>query len=53
MVKSRGQNCGDIDLVGYLANVAGPVPLMLDLRVSHDRVDSSGDPALNGHLKYI
>jgi hypothetical protein len=38
--------------VGYLANAAGPVPLVLDLRVAHDRVDSSADPALNGHLRY-
>ena len=26
--------------------------LVLDLRVAHDRVGSSGDPALNGHLRY-
>ncbi len=25
---------------------------MLDLRVAHDRVVSSTDPALNGHLRY-
>ncbi len=25
---------------------------MLDLRVAHDRVGSSADPALNGHLRY-
>jgi len=37
---------------GYLANAAGPVPLVLDLRVAHDRVGSSSDPALNGHLRY-
>ncbi len=52
MVKSRGQHCGDIELVGYLANEAGPVPLVLDLRIAHDRVGSSTDPTLNGHLKY-
>jgi hypothetical protein len=52
VVKSRGQNCVDIELVGYLANAAGPVPLVLDLRVTHDRVGSSVDPALNGHLHY-
>jgi hypothetical protein len=45
VVKSRGQYCGDIELVGYLANAAGPVPLVLDLR-------SSADPGLNGHLRY-
>ena len=52
MVKSRGQHCGDIQLEGYLANEAGPVPLVLDLRIAHDRLGSSTDPNLNGHLKY-
>jgi hypothetical protein len=52
VVKSRGQHCGDIELAGYLANEAGPVPLVLDLRIAHDRVGSSTDPNLNGHLKY-
>jgi hypothetical protein len=53
VVKSRGQYCGDIELGGYLANESGPVPLVLDLRISHDRVGSSADPTLNGHLKYL
>ena len=35
---------GDIELAGYLANVAGPVPLMLDLRIAHERWGSSSDP---------
>ena len=52
VVKSRGQQCADIELAGYLANEAGPVPLVLDLRIAHDRVGSSADPTLNGHLKY-
>ncbi len=52
MVKSRCQHCGDIDLAGYLANETGPVPLVLDLRIAHDRVGSSADPILNRHLKY-
>jgi hypothetical protein len=52
VVKIRGHHCGDIELVGYLANAAGPMSLVLDLRVSHDRVGSSADPALNGHLRY-
>ncbi len=26
--------------------------LVLDLRIAHDRVGSSADPTLNGHLKY-
>jgi hypothetical protein len=32
--------------------VSGPVSLVLDLRIAHDRVGSSADPALNGHLRY-
>jgi hypothetical protein len=52
VVKRRGQHCGDIELAGYLANEAGPVTLVLDLRITHDRVGSSADPTLNGHLKY-
>ncbi len=52
MVKSRGQHCGDIELAGYLANEAGPVPLVLELRIAHDRVGSSTDPTLIGHLRY-
>jgi hypothetical protein len=36
----------------YLANTTDPVSLVLDLRVAHDRVGSSDDPALNGHLHY-
>ncbi len=52
VVKDRGHHCGDIELAGYLANVAGPVPLVLDLRIAHDRVGSSVDPTPNGHLRY-
>jgi hypothetical protein len=52
VIKSRGHHCGDIELAGYLANATGPVPLVLDLRIVHDRVGSSTDPTLNGHLKY-
>jgi hypothetical protein len=50
VVKSRGQHCGDIELAGYLANTAGSVPLVLDLRIAHDRFGSSSDPNLNGKL---
>ena len=50
MVKNRGQHCGDIEVEGYLTNETGPVPLVMDLRIAHDRVGSSTDP--NGHLKY-
>ncbi len=52
VVKSRGQHCGDIELAGYSANAAGPVPLVLDLRLAHDRFGSSSVPTLNGRLHY-
>jgi hypothetical protein len=50
-LKSRGQNCGDIEVAGYLANTVDPASLVLDLRIVHDRVGSSTDPTLNGHLR--
>jgi hypothetical protein len=52
VVKNRGQHCGDIELAGYLANTSGPVPLVLDLRIAHDRFGSSSDPNLNGKLHW-
>ena len=52
VIKSCGQHCGDIEVAGCLANAAGPVPLVLDLRIAHDRFGSSSDPSLNGHLRY-
>ena len=36
----------------YLANSAGPVPLVLDLHIAHERFGSSSDPSINGHLHY-
>ncbi len=52
MVKSRGQHCGGIELAGYLANEAGPVLMVLDLHIAHDRFGSSSDPNLNGKLHW-
>jgi hypothetical protein len=52
VARSRGQQCGDIELAGYLANVADPVPLVLDLCIAHERFGSSSDPNLNGHSHY-
>jgi hypothetical protein len=52
VVKKRGQHCGDVDLSGYLAKTVGPVSLVLDLLITHDRVGSSTDPTLNGQLRY-
>ena len=50
VVRSRGQRCGDIELAGYLVNAGGPVPLVLDLRIAHDRWGRRSDPSINGHL---
>ena len=52
VARSRGQRCGDIELAGYLVNAAGPVPLVVDLRIAHERWGSSSDPSINGHLHY-
>jgi hypothetical protein len=52
VAKSRGQRCGDFELAGCLANEAGPVPLVLDLRIAHECFGCSSDPSLNGHLHY-
>jgi hypothetical protein len=33
-------------------HAAGPEPMVLDLRIVHDRFGSSSDPSLSGHLHY-
>jgi hypothetical protein len=50
--QKSGSECGDIDLTDDLTNVVGPVPLVLDLRITHECWGSSSDPSLNGHLRY-
>ena len=35
-----------------IRQAAGPVPLVLDLRITHERVGRSSDLSLNGHLRY-
>ena len=52
VTRSRGQHCGDVELAGYLANQAGPVPLVLDLRITHERFGRSSDLSINGNLHY-
>ena len=52
VARSRGQRCGDIELSAYLSNAAGPVPLVLDIGIAHERFGSSSDPSINGHLHY-
>ena len=39
-------------MADYLANSADPVPLVLDLHITHERFGSRSDPNLNGHLHY-
>ena len=48
----RVHDNSNIELAAYLANAAGPVPLVLDLRIAHERWGSSSNPSLNGHLHY-
>ena len=38
-------------MTDYLTN-EGPVPLVLDLHIDHERFGSISDPSLNGHLHY-
>ena len=51
-VVNRGQRCGDIEIVSYLIDTTGTVPLTLDLRITHERWDSTSNPLLNGNLHY-
>jgi hypothetical protein len=41
-----------MQLAAYLANAADAVPLVLDLRIAHERWASRSDPSLNGLLHY-
>ncbi len=40
------------ELTGYLENETGPMSLVLDHRITHDRFGSRSDTSLNGHLNY-
>ncbi len=53
-VRYRGRGWGQWCTWGGFggANTTGPVPLVVDLRIAHDRFESSPDPSLNGHLHY-
>ncbi len=43
---------GDIELAAYLTNAAGPVALVLDLRIAHERWGNRSNPSLHGQLHY-
>jgi len=44
VARSRGQKCGDIQLDAYIADAAGPAPLIMDLRIVHERFGSRSNP---------
>jgi hypothetical protein len=50
VARSRGQKCGDIQLDVYIADDAGPAPLIMDLRIAHERFGSSSNHSRNGTL---
>ncbi len=50
--RSRGQRYGDIEPVVQLADTVGPVNLVMDPRIPHDRLGSTSNPILNDHLHY-
>ena len=37
VTRSRRKRCGDIELAGYLADASGPVHMVLDLHITHER----------------
>jgi hypothetical protein len=52
VIRRRGQDCGDIELTGFLVNVADSVPSVMDLHIVHERWGSSSDTTLHGNLHY-
>ncbi len=40
ITKKMGRHCGDVEVTTYLVNTAEPVPLVLDLHITHDRFGS-------------
>jgi hypothetical protein len=52
VTKNRGRHCGDVEVTTYLVNTTDPVPLVLDLHITHDRFGSISDPSLTRNLHY-
>ena len=52
VVHRCGTRCGDIELAVYLTDAAGPINLVLDMRIAHESWMSSSSPVLNGNLPY-
>jgi hypothetical protein len=50
VARCRGQWFGDMELAAYVADAAGPVKLVMDLCLPHERFGSSSSPSLNIHL---
>ena len=45
----------DVGTLSWLTtsrNAEGPVPLVPDLRIAHERFGSTSDTSINGHLHY-
>ncbi len=45
-------SCIQEEMTTYLTNSVGPVSLVMDLGIVHDRFGSNSDLNLNGHLHY-
>ena len=52
VARSLGQRCGIIELAEYLADAVGPVNVVQDLRITHERFRSSSNPSFDGTLHY-
>jgi hypothetical protein len=53
VVKRRVKHCVDIELTVYLSNETGPVSLVLDLHLDHERWDSSTDPKMTTYITLL
>jgi hypothetical protein len=51
VTKIRSRHCGELNWRSHLWTT-DPVPLVMDLHITHDRFGSRSDPSLNGHLPY-
>ena len=46
---NRSQRCRDIEVGDFLTYVAGPVNLVMDLRIAHERWGSTSNRVINGN----
>jgi hypothetical protein len=52
VTRSQGSDVGTLSWLPTSRIAAGPVPLVLDLCIAHERFGSSSDSSFNGHLHY-